>query len=41
MDAMIYSWWMPMNLSGIAIFNIKGADYCCILAELTRVRLQK
>ena len=29
---------MSVNLSDIAILSIKGADYCCILAELAKVR---
>ena len=30
---------MCMNLSGIAILNIKGSDYHCIIRELATVRL--
>ena len=25
-----------MNLSDIAILNIKGADYCCIISEISK-----
>ena len=25
-----------MNLSNIAILNIKGADYCCIISEISK-----
>ena len=25
-----------MNLSEIAILNIKGADYCCIISEISK-----
>ena len=27
---------MSMNLSDIAIFNIKGADYCCIVNGISK-----
>ena len=26
---------MSVNLSGIAILNIKGSDYCCIISLIT------
>ena len=26
---------MSMNLSDIAILNIKGADYCCIFSKMS------
>ena len=25
-----------MNLSGIAILNIKGSDYCCIISLISK-----
>ena len=27
---------MPMNLSDIAILNIKGSDYCCIISGISK-----
>ena len=27
---------MPMNLSDIAILNIKGFDYCCIISRISK-----
>ena len=30
---------MSINLSSIAILNIKGADYWCILVEIANLRL--
>ena len=30
---------ISMNLNDIAILNIKGTDYCVLLAELAKVRL--
>ena len=27
---------MSMNLSDIAILNIKGADYCCIISRISK-----
>ena len=27
---------MPMNLSSIAILNIKGTDYCCIISLISK-----
>ena len=27
---------MSMNLSGIAILNIKSADYCCIINRIRK-----
>ena len=27
---------MSMNLSNIAILNIKGADYCCIISGISK-----
>ena len=29
---------VSMNLGDIAISNINGADYCCIINELAKVR---
>ena len=26
----------PINLSDIAIFNIKGSDYCCIISLISK-----
>ena len=28
---------MSMNLSNIAILNIKGSDYCCIISLISKV----
>ena len=27
---------MPLNLSDIAILNIKGSDYCCIISRISK-----
>ena len=27
---------MSMNLSNIAILNIKGSDYCCIVSRISK-----
>ena len=27
---------MPMNLSHVAILNIKGSDYCCIISLISK-----
>ena len=27
---------MSMNLSDIAILNVKGSDYCCIITEISK-----
>ena len=27
---------MPINLSNIAILNIKGSDYCCIISLISK-----
>ena len=27
---------MPMNLCDIAILNIKGSDYCCIISLISK-----
>ena len=27
---------ITVNLSGIAILNIKGSDYCCIISEIRK-----
>ena len=32
---------MPMNLSNIAILNIKGADYCCIISGTSKREVRK
>ena len=28
---------MSINLSGIAILNIKGSDYCCIIGLMIKI----
>ena len=30
---------IPMNLSDIAMLNIKGADYCCIISEISKIEV--
>ena len=27
---------MPMNLSHVAILNIKGSDYCCVISLISK-----
>ena len=34
MGVMMY-WWC-LNLSDIAILNIHGTDYCCIISEISK-----
>ena len=36
MVVMMYVLIMSMNLSDIAILNIHGADYCCIISRISK-----
>ena len=31
---------MSMNLRNIVILNIHGADYCCVISKIFKVRLE-
>ena len=32
---------MPLNLNDIAISNIKGSDYCCIISRISKSEAMK